>query len=132
MKVIIACCRDWTASLRRVDEVVEQSGFEITELVYGVCEGIDESGKLWADDNMIPVKPFPADWDQHGPAAGPIRNRVMAEYADALLAFWDGKSRGTLSMIKEMRRVGKPYRVVPLGGVTLTDTVNPTWVLPKI
>lgn len=129
MKVIIAGCRDWTASYRRIDECVEKSGFNVTEEVCGGADGIDTSGAKWAKQSGILVKIFSADWTKYGRAAGPIRNAQMAEYADALIAFWDGKSRGTLNMIKEMRKLKKPYRVVPLGPVNLTDTENPDWVL---
>ena len=43
----------------------------------------------------------------HDKAAGPIRNRQMAEYADYLIAFWDGESRGTRNMIETMKKLGK-------------------------
>jgi hypothetical protein len=121
VKVIIAGCRDWSASRRRLDEIVEEAGFEVTELVWGCANGIDTCAKEWADYWCIPDKPFPY-LKEYGKAGGPIRNRQMAEYADALIALWDGKSRGTLNMIQEMRRVGKPYKVFPLGNVTLIDT----------
>ena len=47
------------------------------------------------------MRVFPADWDKYGKRAGYLRNVQMAEYADALLAFWDGESRGTKNMIDE-------------------------------
>jgi hypothetical protein len=122
MKVIIAGCRNWEASRRRVGEVVEESGFTITEVVSGSATGIDHSGEEWARYEKIPITYFPADWEKHGRAAGPIRNRQMAKYADAAIIFWDGKSRGTLSMIREMRLEAKPYKVFPLGNVRLVDT----------
>jgi hypothetical protein len=49
------------------------------------------------------VKEFPANWVEHGRAAGPIRNGQMADYADALIAVWDGKSKGTGNMINQAR-----------------------------
>ena len=55
---------------------------------------------------------YPADWERHGRAAGPIRNEEMAEVSDALIAFWDGKSRGTKSMIEIARRKGLQVAVV--------------------
>lgn len=63
-------------------------------------------GEGWAKRKGIPVKRFPADWNQYGRRAGPLRNREMARYADALIAIWDGKSRGTRSMIDEALREG--------------------------
>jgi len=55
---------------------------------------------------------YPADWNRHGRAAGPIRNEKMAEVSDALIAFLDGKSRGTRSMIEIARRKGLQVAVV--------------------
>ena len=52
------------------------------------------------------IKRFPADWGKYGKKAGIIRNRAMAEYADALLAYWDGKSSGTRNMIEIARELG--------------------------
>lgn len=56
------------------------------------------------------------DWNAHGKAAGPIRNEEMAKAgADLCLAFWDGKSRGTLDMITRAVKHGIPVRIVPRG-----------------
>lgn len=106
MKVIIAGSR--TATFRRVAEAVHFSGWytKITEIVCGTAQGADQHGKRYAQMHGFPVKEFPADWKAHGKAAGPIRNRQMAEYADALIAVWDGKSKGTANMIQEAKRKG--------------------------
>lgn len=62
---------------------------------------------------MNKYKEFPADWKAHGKAAGPIRNKQMAEYADALLLIWDGESKGSASMKNEMLKLNKPvYEVI--------------------
>jgi len=101
MKVIIAGSRNLSSlyPYSFVESVIEQSGFEITEVVSGGCRGADASGERWAKANNIPVKLFPADWKKHGKAAGPIRNEEMAKYADALIAIKVNNSRGTTSMI---------------------------------
>lgn len=85
---------------------LKNTPFEITEVVSGTCKGVDQLGEEWAERKGIPVKKFPADWSKHGRRAGPLRNREMAKYADALIAIWDGKSRGTRSMIDEALREG--------------------------
>lgn len=86
------------------------------EVVSGTAAGPDTYGAEWAKREGIHVKEFPADWNKHGKRAGPIRNRQMAEYAaqhgGGLLAFWDGQSRGTASMIAEARALGLPVVVV--------------------
>ncbi len=50
-------------------------------------------------------------WDIHGKSAGHIRNAEMADYADALIAFWDGKSRGTANMIENARKRGLKIKI---------------------
>lgn len=55
---------------------------------------------------------FPANWNQHGKAAGFIRNKQMGDFADGLLAFWDGQSRGTKQMIEYMQSLGKPTYII--------------------
>jgi len=106
MKTIIAGSRN-IRDYRLVVEAVKQSGFTITEVVSGrEPNGVDRLGELWADDHGIPVRLFPADWNKHGRAAGPIRNRQMAEYAEALIAIPAPDSRGTKNMIEEARKRG--------------------------
>jgi hypothetical protein len=74
------------------------------EIVSGGASGADKLGERWANEKGIDIKLFPADWDTYGRAAGPIRNEEMAKYADACIVFWDGKSKGTLSMIESAKR----------------------------
>ena len=81
---------------------------EFTEVVSGNSGIIDLEGELWGALFEKKVTTFPADWAKHGRAAGPIRNREMAEYADALILIWDGKSRGSASMKREAKRAGIP------------------------
>lgn len=121
MKVIIAGCRDWTASRNAIGDGVEASGFKVTEVVSGGADGIDKCGENWADYECVDKTVMHANWTGRGRSAGPHRNERMARYADALIAFWDGKSKGTLNMIKTMRKLGKPYHVVALGNVKLVD-----------
>lgn len=102
MKTIIAGSRS-VRDPRLVFQAVEASGFAptITEVVSGGCHGPDTFGELWASSRHLPIKRFPAEWDRYGLKAGPIRNRQMADYADALIVVWDGRSRGTENMIEE-------------------------------
>jgi len=99
VKVIIAGSRT-LADYSVVETAIRQSGFEITEVVSGTARGVDRLGERWAQAQRIPVKRFPADWARHGKSAGYRRNAQMAVYAEALVAVWDGASRGTGHMIK--------------------------------
>lgn len=109
-KVVVAGSRDindsellWMAML--------EAPFAATEIVSGGCRGVDELGEAWAELHMKPVKRFLANW-LLGKRAGPLRNRKMAEYGDALVALWDGKSAGTRSMIDLMLEAKKPVFVL--------------------
>ena len=68
-------------------------------IVSGKARGADSLGEKYANENGLNIMEFPADWDKHGRSAGYKRNVEMAENADALIAFWDGESRGTKHMI---------------------------------
>lgn len=106
MKVCIAGSRT-IEDFGAVDKAVRESGFAITEVVSGGALGVDRLGEIWAKSNGIPIKQFLPDWNI-GKQAGMIRNAKMAEYADALIAVWDGESRGTLNCIGEFRSWNKP------------------------
>lgn len=105
-----------------VVQAVERSGFTITEVVSGCAIGADRLGERWASANNIPIKEMPADWITHGKSAGPQRNRSMAEYADAAIVVWDGRSPGSRNMVENMIRRKKPYYVA-LTSATLEDFV---------
>lgn len=110
MKVIIAGSRS-IESLGVVKKAIEDSGFDITEIVSGRAKGVDRLGEHYALVKNLPTKMFPADWDKHGKAAGPMRNREMADYADAAVIVWDGVSKGTKHMIYEMNKRGKKCHI---------------------
>jgi hypothetical protein len=100
MKLIIAGGRN-IHDYSLVLSALAESQFQPTEIVSGMALGVDTLAIQYARENNLPLKEFHADWNQYKRAAGPIRNRQMAEYGDALIAIWDGESRGTKNMIEE-------------------------------
>jgi hypothetical protein len=112
MKTIVAGSRDGLARKQvfAVLNLVWQSEqpFEITSVVSGAARGVDTWGEEWAATLKLPVHRMPADWDSHGKAAGLLRNKQMAEAADALILIWDGSSSGSKNMLAEMRALKKP------------------------
>lgn len=107
MKTIIAGSRT-IKDMQSLILAIEASGFAslITEVVSGGARGIDLLGEQWAIDNEIPVKRFIPEWERFGKPAGIFRNLQMANYAEALIAIWDGKSKGTLHMINSAKEKG--------------------------
>jgi hypothetical protein len=105
MKVIIAGGRNYQITKSDI-EILDRLNaiYKFSEVVSGDCSGADRAGALWAIAKKIPVKHFPADWDNFGRRAGPMRNREMADYADAAILFSGGA--GTASMRCEALRLG--------------------------
>lgn len=106
MRVIIAGSRHFKSQQYYgiLVDAVKESGFNITNVICGMADGMDTWGKAWAKVHEVPCYEYPANWDIHGKLAGPIRNQKMAENADALILIWDGKSRGSNDMLNRAKR----------------------------
>jgi hypothetical protein len=113
MKVIIAGGRDFNdySLLKEKCDFFFQNHIEI-EIVSGTANGADKLGEKYANEKGFLLKKFPADWNKYGKSAGFKRNVEMSNYADALIAFWDGKSKGTLHMINEAKIKKLKLRIV--------------------
>lgn len=95
MKTIIAGGRDYFLEdndLQKLDSLKDK----ISLVISGAATGADACGEMWARENNIPVKLFPADWKTYGKQAGYLRNKQMAQAADTLIVFKGG--RGTQLM----------------------------------
>ena len=89
----------------------------VLEFITGKARGADTLGEKFAKEHGYKVKEFPADWNRYGKSAGYIRNKQMAEYAaesnhGVLFAFWDGKSKGTKSMIDLATKYGLEVNII--------------------
>lgn len=118
MRVIIAGGRDyddWSDGEGYIEEFRNQISSKMS-VVCGMAKGADTLGLRYAKENELVVYKFPANWDKYGKSAGYVRNKEMAEHADALLAFWDGKSKGTKNMIDIALREALLVRVVRYEG----------------
>lgn len=101
-RVFIAGCRDfddYELLKEECDYFLQAEKKEDVVINSGHALGADALGERYAQDRGYELETYPADRNAHGRAARPIRNAQMAEIADALIAFWDGKSRGTKNMI---------------------------------
>lgn len=85
-----------------------------TEIVSGGAPGTDQLAAQFATAHTIPIKIFPADWATFGKSAGPRRNKEIVDYADIIIAFWDGQSPGTRNTIQLARTSGKPVTIVSI------------------
>lgn len=115
IRVVIAGCRDYEhydeakkfidlciSNIRKENQII---------IVSGGAKGADALGEQYAKENGFKIERYLADWDKYGKSAGPRRNKQMAEICDYVICFWDGKSRGTKSMIEYAKKRGKPIKI---------------------
>ena len=114
-RVIIAGCRDFNdyELLReKCDHMLsKKKDTHKVIIVSGHAAGADALGEVYALERGYELETYPADWSR-GRMAGPLRNEKMARVSDALIAFWDGKSRGTKNMIDLANMKGIPVRII--------------------
>lgn len=114
-RIIVCGSRSWN-DRERIREVLAEYmpddwRIDLPTIVHGDCRGADKQAEDVATRAGFWVEAHPADWERHGKAAGPIRNREMASLgADLCIAFGDG--RGTHNMMDEAQRLGIPVRWV--------------------
>lgn len=113
MRTIIAGSRDIT-DYDLVVKGIEDSHFDIDEIVSGGYRGVDALGERWAKENFVKLTIFNADWNTYGKAAGPMRNKKMVDYAEALIAFRLGDSRGTNDVIKQANKRGLRVYIIDI------------------
>ena len=106
MKIAVVGSR----SIENIDFTVYVS--EGDEIVSGGAAGIDSCVADYAKKNGLRLTVFLPCYERYGRAAPIVRNRAIVDYADKIVAFWDGKSRGTLSVIKYAEKVGKPCEII--------------------
>lgn len=94
----------------KLDYYLSQKSKEEVVLLSGHAKGADTLAEYYANEQGVKIEIFPANWDEYGKSAGFIRNAEMVNKADALIAFWDGKSKGTKHAIDLARK--KNIRVV--------------------
>lgn len=115
-KVIIAGTRsfdDYSLLCRKCDEILlKKAQTHSIVIISGTAKGADSLGERYACERGYTIQRFPADWKTSGKAAGVIRNAEMAKAADALICFWDGKSRGTYNMISQAKRNSLDTRII--------------------
>jgi guanyl-specific ribonuclease Sa len=124
VRVIIAGPRDLRLKVSEVKSAVDASGFKVREVVCGGASGVDEAALYFSKKHNRRIRMFHAEWERAARetgnrlAAGPIRNREMAEYADALIVIKrpGPTTKGTASMIREAKKHGLPIHVEEVAG----------------
>ena len=109
MKVLVCGSRsydNWEYIFARIEDIHKET--PITEIIHGAAKGVDSWAGLWARRNSIQENRYPADWEGHGKAAGPIRNRRMLDEGkpDLVMGFLTPESKGTRNMLEQAHKAG--------------------------
>lgn len=107
MKVIIAGSRsfnDYPLLCKTCDEFLSHTS--LIDIVSGAAIGADKLGEIYAAERGYSITRFIPEWEFYGKRAGYIRNAEMAKYADSLIIFWDGKSKGSKHMLDLAQKHG--------------------------
>lgn len=108
LRIIIAGSRnfnDYNKLYKSIQDLLRDTEYFNVSIISGTARGADQLGERFAKEVGFRVYRFPADWEKLGRRAGYVRNSEMAKFAVAennksvLIAFWDGKSKGTKHMI---------------------------------
>lgn len=117
-KLIIAGGRDFAdyelmeSVITKIREQLAREAFTDIIIVSGEARGADLMGETYATNYKLKIDRYPAYWKRDGRGAGFARNRRMGEAADGLIAFWDGKSKGTKNMIDVMNSNDKRVAII--------------------
>ncbi len=87
---------------------------EVTEIVSGGAKGIDACARAYAKANSIKLTEFLPEYEKYGRSAPLKRNIQIIDYADEVLAFWDGSSKGTSFVIQTCQKRQKKITILRL------------------
>ena len=95
----------------QVDDLGRYLPEDVTEIVSGGARGVDTSARKYAHVHGIKLTEFLPEYEKYGRGAPLRRNITVIEYADVVLAFWDGSSHGTKYVIDNCKKRGVPVKV---------------------
>ena len=82
------------------------------EIISGGARGVDQIAARYAKENGLKLTEILPQYERYGKAAPIIRNKQIVDLADKIIIFWDGRSKGTLSIIKYAERTNKPHQII--------------------
>jgi len=91
-------------------EILDEENIEV--IVSGGAKGADQLAERYANEKSLETNIFYPDWKKHGKQAGFVRNKEIVDNCDKLIAFWDGKSKGTNHSVYLARNKGKEVKVI--------------------
>lgn len=116
IRLLVCGSRGWCNRSVQIQHV-QRATFPgpVVEVISGACPNSpDMAAPVIANDLGVPFVPYPAQWDKYGRSAGFRRNSYMISMAHAVIAWWDGQSRGTLHTMTEAKKAGLHVTLIRL------------------
>ena len=82
------------------------------EIISGGARGVDACAAAYAREHGIKVTEILPEYERYGRGAPIVRNKLIVDAADQILIFWDGKSRGTASVIQYAKKCDKAHQII--------------------
>jgi adenine/guanine phosphoribosyltransferase-like PRPP-binding protein len=120
---------NYTYAKNKIIDIIKKHNLSITKIISGGADGADKIAEMFAQKFNIPIEIIKPNWEL-GKQAGVIRNTDIIKKSDCVIAFWDGKSKGTKDSIDKAKRMNKRIFIIKLGddfmneGVTLDSDDN--------
>lgn len=113
MKLAIIGSRDFNDYEFMKETILQHINInDIDLIISGGAKGADSLGRRFADDYQKEFKEYLPDWSLYGRSAGVKRNHLIVSHCDLLIAFWDGKSKGTESSLKIAKKLKKSFKII--------------------
>jgi len=116
MKLAIIGSRgiDEKKALEIIEQVIKKATKTITEIISGGAKGADTTAKNYAKANGIKLTEYLPNYKEYGRGAPLKRNETIIKNSDAVLAIWDGESRGTQHAIRKAKAQGMPTLIIKI------------------
>ena len=98
---------------------------DVEEIVSGGATGVDTCAAEYAKRPQLGLTVFLPQYERYGRAAPVVRNQMLVDYADRIIVFWDGFSKGSKSVIHYAKKRGKPLEIVLLDTECNEKTESP-------
>ncbi len=88
-------------------EIINENDLIVNKIISGGAKGVDKIAEKFAEEFNIDIEVIKPDWKKYGRSAGLIRNSDIIKNSDFIIAFWNGKSKGTLDSINKAKKLNK-------------------------
>ena len=107
-KVAIVGSREFT-DYSIVKEALDNIKDKIALIISGGAKGVDTLAQRYACENGIPIHIYYPNYSKYGKKAPFVRNVVIANLAEYMIAFGHMDSKGTRHVVNKMKELNKPY-----------------------